>query len=404
MKIIISHVRKQHVYRLVYTLAKEKRLKLFFTSLYFKKSSFLRKIFSLNKKTEQLIEKRYFNGIPNNKVFLTLIPEPLAMFMNKLSMPMIDFYRERLQDNIVSFLLNFYKCDIFIGYESQSLKSFKKVKQQGGITILDLASVHVSKQIEINEKYGYILNAFKKPNVKHIEKMKKIKLDEFKYIDYVITLSEFAKKSCLENGVPEEKIKVIPLGIDTKLFSPKKVYKENKFELLFVAGVRYFKGIKDLIEVFNELNLDNAYLTIVGGKGDALSYVKEKINSNIKYIPHVNHNELKILYQNSSIFVLPTYMDSFGQVIFEAMSTGTPIITTTNSGAPGIIIDNQSGFIITPNNREALKEKILYFYHNREEIERMGRNARKSVETLTWERYYNEINTFMDEIKEKHSI
>ena len=252
MKIIISHVRKQHVYRLVYALAKEKRLKLFFTSLYFKKSGFLRRIFSLNKKTEKLIEKRYFNGIPDNKVFLTLIPEPLAIIMNKLSMPMIDFYRERLQDNIVAFLLNFYKCDIFIGYESQSLKSFKKVKQQGGITILDLASVHVGKQIEINEKYSYILNAFKKPNIKHIETMKKIKLDEFKYIDYVITLSEFAKKSCLENGIPEEKIKLIPLGIDTKLFSPKKEYNQDRFEVLFVAGVRHLKGIKDLISQYDK--------------------------------------------------------------------------------------------------------------------------------------------------------
>lgn len=197
---------------------------------------------------------------------------------------------------------------------------------------------------------------------------------------------------------------MISLGVDTKFFSPNKIYQKEKFEILFVAGVRHLKGIKDLVEVFNKLNLDDATLTIVGGRGDALSYVKENLSSKIKYIPHVDHNELKSIYQNSSIFVLPTYMDSFGQVIFEAMSCGTPVITTTHSGGPGIIIDNQNGFIISPNNQEALKDRILFFYHNRDEVERMGRNARKSVETLTWEKYYNEINAFIDEIKEKHSI
>jgi len=51
-----------------------------------------------------------------------------------------------------------------------------------------------------------------------------------------------------------------------------------------------------------------------------------------------------------------------------------------------------------------LKEKILYFYENKGEIERMGKNARKSVEALTWEKYYDEINSFIDDIKEKHAI
>lgn len=404
MKVIVSHVRKQHTYRLVYALVKEGRLKLFFTSLYFKKGSLLRKVFSMNTRTKKLIQKRYFNGIPDEKVFLTIFPEPLAILMSKLSMPMIDFYRERIHDNIVAFLLNFYKCDIFIGYESQCLKSFKKIKQEGGVTILDLASVHVEKQIEINEKYHYILNAFKKPNQNHILKMREVKLKELEYVDYIITLSEFAKKSCMDNGIAESKIKVIPLGIDTNFFSLKENYNQDKFEILFVAGVRYWKGIKDLIETFENLNLKNAQLTIVGGNADAVDYVKSKVCNHIRYIPHLEHDDLKKMYQKASIFVLPTYMDSFGQVIFEAMSCGTPVITTTHSGAPGIIIDNQNGFIISPNNQKALKEKISYFYNHREEIERMGRNARKSVETLTWEKYYTEINTFINEIKEKHSL
>jgi glycosyltransferase involved in cell wall biosynthesis len=396
MKAIVSHVKKQHAYRLVYALQSEKKLKMFYTAIFFKKNGLLKKIFNLSKKTKKLIPKRSFNGIENENVFLTILPEPFSILLNKMSVQLANYYAERLHDNIVSFLLNFQKYDVFIGYEGQALNSFKKAKQQGAITILDLASVHILKQIEINETYNNILSAFKKTNASAV--MKDVKVQEFKYADYIITLSEFAKQSCLQYGVPESKIKVIPLGVDTKLFSPKENYDSNVFEIVFVAGVRYWKGIKDLMEVFQELNLKNSKLTIIGGVGDAVDYVKNNTNQKIQYIPHLAHDELKIFYQEASIFVLPTYMDSFGQVIFEAMSCGTPVITTTHSGALDIVIDNENGYIVAPADKEALKDKILHFYHNSGEIERMGRNARKSVESLTWESYSQNINQFMNEI------
>ena len=402
MKIIVSHVQKQHAYRLVYALQKANRLEKFYTSLYFKKDGFLTKIFKANKKLSRFIPKRKFDKLNEEKVILTYLPEVLSKVLDRLSVNLSSFYAQRLHDIIVSFFVNCNKCDIFIGYETQSLSSFKKAKKHGAITILDAASVYFETVIKINERNNNIIRPKDKEKYIYIEG--KVKSEELKYTDYIITLSEFAKNSYIEAGFPKEKIQLVSLGIDTSLFSLKQNYSFEKFEILFVAGVRHLKGIKDLIEVFNKLNLDNAILTIVGNKSDAYEYVEKNLSENIRYIPYVDHSELKVLYQNSSIFVLPTYMDSFGQVIFESMSCGTPVITTTNSGAPGIIIDMQNGFIIEPGNQEALKEKILYFYHNRDEIERMGKNARQNVEILTWDKYYDEINDFIDEIKEKHSI
>lgn len=154
MKAIVSHVKKQHAYRLVYALQSEKNLKMFYTAIFFKENGLLKKIFNMSKKTKKLIPKRSFNGIENENVFLTILPEPFSILLNKMSVQLTNYYTERLHDNIVSFLLNFQKYDVFIGYEGQALNSFKKAKQQGTITILDLASVHILKQIEINETYN----------------------------------------------------------------------------------------------------------------------------------------------------------------------------------------------------------------------------------------------------------
>jgi glycosyltransferase involved in cell wall biosynthesis len=115
----------------------------------------------------------------------------------------------------------------------------------------------------------------------------------------------------------------------------------------------------------------------------------------------VHHDELKNIYQKASVFVLPSYMDSWGQVVCEAMACGTPVIVSQNTGSKDVVEDGENGFIVDVANRKQLEEKISYFYHNRSELERMGKNARKSVEHLTWENYYDQINQIIVKIESK---
>lgn len=191
MKIIVSHVQKQHTYRLVYALQKENRLEKFYTSLYFKKDGFLIKIFKVNKKLSKLISVRKFDKLNEEKVILTYLPEVLSKVLDRLSVNLSNFYVQRFHDIMVSFFINCKKCDIFIGYETQSLSSFKKAKKHSAITILDAASVYFETVIKINERNNYIIRPKDKEKYIYIEG--KVKSEELKYTDYIITLSEFAK-------------------------------------------------------------------------------------------------------------------------------------------------------------------------------------------------------------------
>ena len=395
MKVIVSHSQKQHVYRMVYGLKRNQKLRQFFTALFFADNSILKKVFR-SKKMEQLIKKRSFPGIDKKDVSLTLFPEFFFQIMRFFMPQLRGYYMDRMHDNIVSWFLVFCKYDAVIGYERQCLKSFKKAKKQGKITVLDLASIHAQEQRKINVQYNNILTGFKPSSLLDIEK--DVKAEELEYTDYIITLSEFAKSSCIEAGVLKEKIFTVQLGIDVNAFVPKKNYGTETFEVLLVAGMRHWKGIEDIVETFEQLALPNTVLTLVGGQGDAIEYIRQHTSEQIHYIPFMHHDELKNVYRRASVFVLPSYMDSWGQVVCEAMACGTPVIVSENTGAKDIVKDGESGFVIELANRKQLAEKIIYFYNQRSEVERMGKNARKAVEHLTWDNYYLQIDKILEKI------
>ncbi len=271
-------------------------------------------------------------------------------------------------------------------------------KKRRKVRVLDLASIHPSSQQDINNNYNHIIGD---EEIGFLEKERFIKEKEYKLADYVLVLSKFAKNTCISAGLSEEKLFTVHLGVDIENFNAKIEYNQEDFEVLFVSAVRYLKGIKELIEAFKLLNLPNAKLTIVGGVGDAIDFVQDNISDNIVYIPYLTHDKLKNIYRRASIFVLPSYMDSWGQVVPEAMACGTPVIVSENTGSKDIVNHGDSGFIIKTGNQIQLSEKILYFYEHRDEIERMGKNARKCVEHLTWKNYYRQINVIMEKIGNK---
>lgn len=394
MKVIVSHAQKQHVYQLVYALQKSGGLEKFFTGLYFKENILLRMLSKYSKRVSEFILRRRYHVLDDKDILITYVPEMIYLIFGKLKSDKSVHYRERAHDYIVSKIQKFYDYDVVIGYEGQSLQTFKEAKKRNKITILDLASIHAEKVFQINENYHGIVIT----DMQLLKKSMDIKLEEYKYTDFYIVLSNFAKQACIEVGIPEEKIFTTYLGVNTDFFTQKVYYDTEIFEVLFVAGIRHLKGIKDLIESFEKLRLKNAVLTFVGGDGNATHYLNEHLSETIRHIPQLSHSELLKIYHRASILVLPSYMDSWGQVVCEAMACGTPVVVSEHTGAKDLIISGENGFITGVGDIESLKEKITFFYENKSEIERMGKNARQSVEHLNWDNYHQSINDIVDEI------
>src|SRR3989339_721248 len=163
------------------------------------------------------------------------------------------------------------------------------------------------------------------------------------------------------------------------------------------------KGIQYLLPAWEELQLKNAELVIVGRTWpDAAEVVKKyKDNKSIKFLGFCP-NPSKYL-QQSSVFVSPSIEEGSALTTYEAMATGLPLIATPNTGS--VMRNGKEGFIIPIRDINKLKEKIKYMYDNPEIVKQMGKNARKLMEQYSWEKYgenlFKEYLRVLDERKNK---
>lgn len=183
-------------------------------------------------------------------------------------------------------------------------------------------------------------------------------------IDHFIAVTELAKKCLMKEGIKEEKISVISVGVDLERF---KIHPKNKtkrdLNILCVARLVPEKGISDLIDAFLEIRKtnNNIHLTLVGDgplKQDYFGYR----GISIKRIPY---QKMPAEYGKADIFCLPSrstksWQEQYGMSLVEAMASGLPIITT-NTGAIHEVCDSVALYVkhSNPTDLKANLEKLI---------------------------------------------
>ncbi len=211
---------------------------------------------------------------------------------------------------------------------------------------------------------------------------RKNKLYAKENIDHFIAITQKAKASLLKEGVKEEKITVIPMGVDLDKFKPRPNKKNKRdINILCVARLVTEKGITDLIDTFWELKKDckNLNLTIIGS-----GPLKKEISGfkNI-YVKNVPYNKIYLEYANADIFCLPsratsTWEEQFGMCLVEAMASGIPIVSTKTGAIPEVC--GEVALLVKPQTPHALYNAIHKLIYNRQQRQRMGKEGRIMAE------------------------
>jgi starch synthase len=203
---------------------------------------------------------------------------------------------------------------------------------------------------------------------------------ELKEADKIQVLASFAKCTFMEAGIPEEKLYLLPLGVDTTIFYPEPVHQTEKFIVLYVVRLDPLKYIHYLLEYFSYLRLSKAELWLIGSVSQQMQPLLNRyVGDSIRYLGAKSHRELRTCYNQASVVVFPTLLDSFGMVILEAMACGKPVIATTHRAAPDIISGNNIGFLIPPFSSEAIAEALEKTYLMRDDLVEMGRAAYQHI-------------------------
>ena len=214
-----------------------------------------------------------------------------------------------------------------------------------------------------------------------------------------VTNSRATKKFCLDAGLDESKIEVIPFGVDTDFFMPLDVYKdENIFQILSVGYLIERKGFEYLIRAMPHVlkEHDNVRLKIIGS-GPLESKLKELIyelglGDEVKIVRNVSDEELLMAYNSADLFVLPSVVDSqgntegLGVVLLEAMACGLPVIGSDVGGIPDIITNNKTGILIEEKDVPGISEAIKKLIEDEELRTILSKNGYYSVKhNFNWE-------------------
>jgi len=219
--------------------------------------------------------------------------------------------------------------------------------------------------------------------------------------DYLLTPSEFAKETYVQQGFPRERIFVAPLGVDVQRFRATPPPTEGPFICLFVAHVAgstgMVKGLPYLLQAWSELNLKNARLLVCGKMGQEAQQVIQRYAGKLPDVEFTGPvSNVVEYYRKASIFVLPTLAEGLAKVVLEAMASGRPVITTPV--LKPVVREGSDGFYISPRDVAALKDRILHFYQHREEVSRMGANASERAQQFTWEPFSQRIADIVEKV------
>ena len=384
MKIIVSHVGKQHVNALLIGLYKNNVLTRFYTSIAANKI-WLPKTIGFKKGNELLVKirKQRYTGIDDHKITHFPLIAAVKKVIRSEYWSLITC--QKWFDKRVANILKKVDFDIVIGYETSNLETFKVAKERGKITVLDMTAVHHSYQNPILTEAGVYTNSEELVYVSaHKDKA-------LVYTDYIIALSTFAEMTLVEHGFRANRIYKTYLGINQNVFYPKKTYNtEGVLELYFVGTMMLRKGLPFLMQVLDTLikrNL-NVRLTLIGPVDDFP--VPDLDVPYFRYLSFLPHAELVKMHHDLDLFLFPSNIDSWAQVIIEGMACGTPILVSENTGAKDAVIQG-GGEVLPIGDLDAWVAAVEKYYYNRSLLKKVGKQATKIAKQYTWDAYHQQV-------------
>ncbi|MTK65005.1 MAG: glycosyltransferase family 4 protein [Methanobacterium sp.] len=215
----------------------------------------------------------------------------------------------------------------------------------------------------------------------------------------IITISNATYEACLNIGLSESKLDIIPFGVDTSFYKPLSVIKdEESFQILSVGYLIERKGFIYLISSIKEVLKEhkNIKLKIVGS-GPQEQQIKDhisklKLEDHVEIHGNITDEELLNMYNSSNLFILPSIVDSqgntegLGVVLIEAMACGLPVIGSNIGGITDIIQDGENGLLVNQKDVFGLSKSIIKLIENPNLREKISLNGYKSVKAnFTWE-------------------
>ena len=209
-------------------------------------------------------------------------------------------------------------------------------------------------------------------------------------------------------GADPERIDVVPCGFDPEEFRPVAIdaraqlgLSSTEFVILQLGRMVPRKGVDNVIRAAAVLKSDygiNARVLVVGGNSETadplltpeigrLMNLAEELDvaDNVVFTGQRPRSQLRSFYTAANVFVTTPWYEPFGITPLEAMACGTPVVGTAVGGIKTTVIDGQTGFLVPPNDPQALARKLAWLQQHPLAAERMGwAGMRRANQFYAW--------------------
>ncbi len=298
----------------------------------------------------------------------------------------------------------------------RSLKIAKKYSKAVFLTAHDVMSINYGKLMPRNGKDVYKITFWQKLKSakKRFNPFRDVFIKKYlKCVDKIFAVSDSLKELLILNGI--NNVETIYNGIDVDQYKENlseidkfkiKHGLQNKKVLFFGARPSIEKGVFKILETIALLkDVDKNIVLLFAGIDRTNKFVEKeidslKINDNIISLGWLDEEELKLAIFSSDIVVSPSLcFETFNLVNLEAMACKKPVISSFFGGPKEVVLDNQTGYLINPNNIVAIKDRTWELLQNPIKMRQFGEAGyeqakekfslkKKVEETLKWYEKY----------------
>jgi len=227
-----------------------------------------------------------------------------------------------------------------------------------------------------------------------------LKEKELLLANKIFVASKFTAKTLEDYPGKLAPVEVIPYGFPQTdgIREYEKISKIRPLRLLFVGGLSQRKGIANLFSAIEKLK-NHVQLTVIGRKPKNSCPALNEALSKHYWIDNLPHAEILKKMREHDVLLFPSLFEGFGLVITEAMSQGTPVITTDRTAGPDLIEHGHNGWIIEAGSTQSLQENIEEILCRPQLIEQIGKEAMKTAGARPWDQYGLELSKALQKDK-----
>jgi len=224
----------------------------------------------------------------------------------------------------------------------------------------------------------------------------------YKNVQFTV-VSQSSKEELMNEGIPEQNIRIIYNCVDHDIYNPGEMKKEENV-VGYLGRIKKYKRVDVLINAIDIVknSIPEVKLQILGD-GDYLPVLKKMVKDkglekHIEFLGFADSKKKVEILRKCPLVLNPSSKEGWGLTVIESNACGTPVIASNVPGLKDSVIHNKTGLLFEFGNSQGLADNIVSTLKNKPLLEELTRNALEWAQSFNWDNSAREMLSLMENI------